>query len=53
MKKLVKDGIICEPTSAVAKPVADKLEGKTVVIITGSGLKSYEKIKKIVKQNKN
>jgi len=53
MKKLVKDGIICEPTSAVAKPVADKLEGKTVAIITGSGLKSYEKIKKIVKQNKN
>jgi threonine synthase len=48
MTELVEDGIICEPTSAAAKPVADKFEGETVAVITGSGLKSYSKIKEIV-----
>lgn len=48
MTELVEEGIICEPTSAVAKPVADKFEGETVAIITGSGLKSYSKIKELV-----
>jgi len=48
MTELVEDGIICEPTSAVAKPVADKFEGETVAVITGSGLKSYSKIKEMV-----
>lgn len=50
MKELVEDGIICEPTSAVAKPVADKFEGDTVAVITGSGLKSYDKIKKMMEK---
>ncbi len=48
MQDLVEDGIICEPTSAVAKPVADKFEGETVAVITGSGLKSHSEIKEMV-----
>lgn len=48
MNDLVEEGIICEPTSAVAKPVADKFDGLTVAVITGSGLKSYNKIKEMV-----
>ena len=49
MTELVQDGIICEPTSATAKLAANKLKGQTVAIITGSGLKSYEEIKKMAK----
>ncbi len=53
MNDLVEDGIICEPTSAVAKPVADKFVGETVAVITGSGLKSYSKIKEMVLETRN
>jgi len=52
MKDLVKEGIICEPTSAVVKPVADGLEGEKVAVITGSGLKSHSKIKEMVLDTK-
>lgn len=48
MKNLIKEGIVCEPTSSVVKPVVDKLKGKAVAIITGSGLKNYEEINNLV-----
>lgn len=52
LQKLLVEGIICEPTSAVVKPVADGLEGTTVAIITGSGLKHVQNLERLVEQGK-
>ncbi len=51
VKDLLEEGIVCEPTSAVVKPVADKFSGTTVAVITGSGLKNYAELKKIVTES--
>ena len=47
MNDLMKEGVVCEPTSAIVKPVSEKYSGTTVAVITGSGLKNHDKIKKI------
>ncbi len=44
---LLDEGILVEPTSAVIEPVVKGLNGTTVAVITGSGLKNADKLKQI------
>ncbi|AFZ73509.1 pyridoxal-phosphate dependent enzyme [Natronobacterium gregoryi] len=47
LRELVREGILPEPTSAAVKPVADRYDGVTVAVVTGSGLKNYTELREL------